>query len=138
MLEKVIENWTSRLDYIRASPMPEIIFKIKELGLKVGSHLKWAGPLARMNEDRCCKKILLAKPMGNRPQGRPLLRWIDCVEKDLKILKVKNLKKVAKSRDAWKRLLEKARAVEPLEKNIQENIKFNLFKTVFMHESGIY
>ncbi|GFT94897.1 transposable element Tcb1 transposase [Trichonephila clavipes] len=32
MLEKVIENWTSRLDYIRASrgsPMPEIIFKMK-------------------------------------------------------------------------------------------------------------
>ncbi|GFV05797.1 uncharacterized protein TNCV_5035361 [Trichonephila clavipes] len=31
MLEKVIENWTSRLDYIRASrgsPMPEIIIKI--------------------------------------------------------------------------------------------------------------
>ncbi|GFU52787.1 uncharacterized protein TNCV_3061241 [Trichonephila clavipes] len=29
--EKVIENWTSRLDYIRASrgsPMPEIIFKM--------------------------------------------------------------------------------------------------------------
>ncbi|GFV83313.1 transposable element Tc3 transposase [Trichonephila clavipes] len=31
MLEKVIENWTFRLDYIRASrgsPMPEIVFKI--------------------------------------------------------------------------------------------------------------
>ncbi|GFW14902.1 down syndrome cell adhesion molecule-like protein Dscam2 [Trichonephila clavipes] len=31
MLEKVIENWSSRLDYIRASrgsPMPEIIFKM--------------------------------------------------------------------------------------------------------------
>ncbi|GFV44657.1 uncharacterized protein TNCV_3362051, partial [Trichonephila clavipes] len=31
MLEKVIENWTSRLDYIRASLgslMPEIIFKM--------------------------------------------------------------------------------------------------------------
>ncbi|GFV86083.1 putative transposable element [Trichonephila clavipes] len=31
MLEKVIENWTSRLDYIRASrgsPLPEIIFKM--------------------------------------------------------------------------------------------------------------
>ncbi|GFU86159.1 uncharacterized protein TNCV_368171 [Trichonephila clavipes] len=31
MLEKVIENWTSRLDSIRASrgsPMPEIIFKM--------------------------------------------------------------------------------------------------------------
>ncbi|GFW86502.1 hypothetical protein TNCV_4332861 [Trichonephila clavipes] len=31
MLEKVIENWTSRLDYIRASrgsPMPEIVFEM--------------------------------------------------------------------------------------------------------------
>ncbi|GFX42942.1 DUF4817 domain-containing protein [Trichonephila clavipes] len=28
MLEKVIENWTSRLDYMRASHMPEIIFKM--------------------------------------------------------------------------------------------------------------
>ncbi|GFX93914.1 putative DD41D transposase [Trichonephila clavipes] len=28
MLEKVIENWTSSLDYIRGSPMPEIIFKM--------------------------------------------------------------------------------------------------------------
>ncbi|GFW14805.1 DUF4817 domain-containing protein [Trichonephila clavipes] len=31
IVEKVIENWTSRLDYIRArrgSPMPEIIFKM--------------------------------------------------------------------------------------------------------------
>ncbi|GFW84953.1 uncharacterized protein TNCV_682411 [Trichonephila clavipes] len=38
MLEKVIENWTSRLDYIRASRdshMPEIIFKI-EIGSRVG------------------------------------------------------------------------------------------------------
>ncbi|GFU42017.1 hypothetical protein TNCV_4677021 [Trichonephila clavipes] len=33
MLEKVIENWTSRLDDIRASrgsPMPEIIFKMAQ------------------------------------------------------------------------------------------------------------
>ncbi|GFX84556.1 transposable element Tc3 transposase [Trichonephila clavipes] len=29
MLEKVIENWTSRLDYIRGSPMPDIIFKMQ-------------------------------------------------------------------------------------------------------------
>ncbi|GFV83774.1 hypothetical protein TNCV_2555611 [Trichonephila clavipes] len=28
MLEKVIENLTSRLDYIRSSPMPEVIFKM--------------------------------------------------------------------------------------------------------------
>ncbi|GFU89133.1 uncharacterized protein TNCV_2895811 [Trichonephila clavipes] len=46
MLEKVIENWTSRLDYIRASrgsPMPEIIFKIFAVGcgspvVKISAH----------------------------------------------------------------------------------------------------
>ncbi|GFX18943.1 hypothetical protein TNCV_322481 [Trichonephila clavipes] len=44
------------------------------------NRLKWAGHLARMNEDRCCKKCFLAKPMGNRSRGRTLLRWIDSVE----------------------------------------------------------
>ncbi|GFS82931.1 hypothetical protein TNCV_1568171 [Trichonephila clavipes] len=71
--------------------------------------LKWAGHLARMNEDRSYKKIFLAKPMGNRPRRRLPLRWIDCVEKDINILKVKNWKTVTKSRDAWRKLLEKAR-----------------------------
>ncbi|GFU86949.1 hypothetical protein TNCV_3442191 [Trichonephila clavipes] len=35
MLEKVIENWTSRLDYIRAScssHMPDIIFRMRYVG----------------------------------------------------------------------------------------------------------
>ncbi|GFT18185.1 putative endonuclease-reverse transcriptase [Trichonephila clavipes] len=67
--------------------------------------LKWAGHLARMNEDRCRRKVFLAKTMGNKPRGRPLLRWTDCVEKDPKIRKVKNWKTVAKSWDAWRRLL---------------------------------
>ncbi|GFV32385.1 uncharacterized protein TNCV_1676711 [Trichonephila clavipes] len=43
MLEKVIENGTSRLDYIRASrgsPMPEIIFKIPLVRLVEGEE-RW-------------------------------------------------------------------------------------------------
>ncbi|GFX00904.1 hypothetical protein TNCV_4578701 [Trichonephila clavipes] len=45
MLEKVIENWTSRLDYIRASrgsPMPEIIFII--ISSQSSRHC-WRSPL---------------------------------------------------------------------------------------------
>ncbi|GFV93164.1 hypothetical protein TNCV_573031 [Trichonephila clavipes] len=71
--------------------------------------LKWVDHLTRMKEYRCCKEIFLAKPLRNRPRGRVLLRWIDCVEKDLSILKVKNWKTVDKSRDAWEKLLKKAR-----------------------------
>ncbi|GFY01741.1 putative endonuclease-reverse transcriptase [Trichonephila clavipes] len=65
---------------------------------------KWAGHLAKMNEDRCCKKFFLAKPMGNRTPGRPSLRWIDCVEKDLDIFKVKKLPKVEMlGKNFWRR-----------------------------------
>ncbi|GFW46362.1 putative DD41D transposase [Trichonephila clavipes] len=45
MLKKVIENWTSRLDYIRASrgsPMPEIIFKITDTFISV---LHWCAKI---------------------------------------------------------------------------------------------
>ncbi|GFX22600.1 hypothetical protein TNCV_2993351 [Trichonephila clavipes] len=52
VLEKVIENWTSRLDYIRASrgsPMPEIIFKIKLYSTFTGlcSEAKMEGPVKK-------------------------------------------------------------------------------------------
>ncbi|GFX83157.1 uncharacterized protein TNCV_4987511 [Trichonephila clavipes] len=46
MSEKVIENWTSRLDYIRASrgsPMPEIIFRIANGSLYNGAGLEQRG-----------------------------------------------------------------------------------------------
>ncbi|GFU90008.1 hypothetical protein TNCV_2438951 [Trichonephila clavipes] len=59
--------------------------------------LKCAGHLAGMDE------IFLAKPMGNRPRGRPLLILIDWVEKDLKILKVKFGKKVARFVESLKK-----------------------------------
>ncbi|GFV91033.1 hypothetical protein TNCV_1249151 [Trichonephila clavipes] len=52
MLEKVIENWTSRLDYIRASrgsPMPEIIFKINNT-----SHTKLSGATAYEGQCLLC------------------------------------------------------------------------------------
>ncbi|GFX34900.1 histone-lysine N-methyltransferase SETMAR [Trichonephila clavipes] len=58
MLEKVIENWTSRLDYIRASrgsPMPEILFKISEGGWSATEES--VGSVARRTLNN--KKVLL-------------------------------------------------------------------------------
>ncbi|GFT25953.1 hypothetical protein TNCV_2807911 [Trichonephila clavipes] len=70
--------------------MEIVMFDVPFLRNYCSQRFKWAGHLARMDENCCCKKIVLAKPMGNRPRGRPPLRWIDNVEKDLNILKVKN------------------------------------------------
>ncbi|GFV97404.1 uncharacterized transposon-derived protein F52C9.6 [Trichonephila clavipes] len=94
----------SNLELYKIYKQPDIVKFVKL------QRLKWAGHLARMNEDSCCKKIFLAMPMGNRPRGRLPLRWIDCVKKDLSTLKAKNWKTVAKSRDARRKLLEKIRA----------------------------
>ena len=39
--------------------------------------LRWAGNVARMEEDRSAFKILTGKPTGKRPLGRPRRRWED-------------------------------------------------------------
>jgi hypothetical protein len=72
--------------------------------------LAWAGHLVRMNNDRTIKKISNTKPDGVRSVGRLKLRWEDGVDQDIRILGVKNWKKVALNRDEWAKLLKKARA----------------------------
>jgi hypothetical protein len=76
--------------------------------------LAWAGHLVRMNDDRTLKKIFNTKPNGALSGGRPKLRWEDGVDQDMRILGVKNWKKVALNRDEWAQLLKKARAHQGL------------------------
>ena len=45
--------------------------------------LRWAGHVARMEEDRSAFKILTAKPTGKRPLGRPRRRWEDNIRMNL-------------------------------------------------------
>ena len=68
----------------------------------------------RMNNDRILKKIFDTKPDGVRRVGRPKLRWENGVDQDMRILEVKNWKKVALDRDDWAKLLKKARAHQGL------------------------
>jgi len=63
-----------------------------------------------MNENRTLKKIFDTKLGGVRRVGRPKMRWEDCVDRDMRILEVKNWKKVALDRDEWEKLLKKTRA----------------------------
>ena len=56
------------------------------------------------------KKIFNAKPDGVRRAGRPKLRWEDGVDQDMRILEVRNWKRVALNRDEWTKHLKKARS----------------------------
>jgi len=53
-----------------------------------------AGHLVRANSDRTIKKIFNTKPDGVRRDGRPKLRWEDGVEHVMRILEIKNWKKM--------------------------------------------
>jgi hypothetical protein len=46
--------------------------------------MRWAGHAARMGEKRNAYRILMGKPEGKRPLGRPKRRWMDNIKMDLR------------------------------------------------------
>jgi hypothetical protein len=46
--------------------------------------MRWAGHVARMGEERKLYKVLVGKPKGKRPLGRPRCRWEDGIRMDPK------------------------------------------------------
>jgi hypothetical protein len=45
--------------------------------------MRWARHVARMGEKRNVYRLLVGKPKGKRPLGRPRCRWVDNIEMDL-------------------------------------------------------
>ena len=58
-------------------PSPNISGVIKSRGMR------WAGNVARMRERRDVYKVLVGKPEGKRPLGRPRRRWEYNIKMDL-------------------------------------------------------
>jgi hypothetical protein len=42
--------------------------------------MRWAGHVARMGEKRNASRLLVGKPEGKRPLGRPRRRWADNIK----------------------------------------------------------
>ena len=45
--------------------------------------MRWAGHVAHMGEGRGVHKVLVGKPEGKRPLGRPRRRWEDNIKRNL-------------------------------------------------------
>ena len=81
------------------------------MGLLKKQRLKWLGHVEDMSEDNIVQKIKRWKPLSKRPIGRPKIRWEDDVLEDIRSMNVRNRKNVARKRDSWKKVVERARTL---------------------------
>jgi hypothetical protein len=78
--------------------IPNIIRVIKS------RRLRWAGHVARMGEGRGAYRILVGRPEGRRPLGRPRRRWEYNIKIDLQEVGwwVMDWIDMAQVRDRWR------------------------------------
>jgi hypothetical protein len=77
---------------------PNIIRQIKS------RRLRWTGHVARMEEERNVYKVLMGKPEGKRPLGRPGRRWEYGIRMDLREIGWGSVEwiQLAQDRDRWR------------------------------------
>ena len=73
--------------------------------------MRWAGHVARMREGRGVYRVLVGKPKGKRPRGRPRRRWEDNIRMDLQDvgLGYEDWIGLAQDRDRWRALVSAVR-----------------------------
>ena len=49
----------------------------------ISRKMRWTGHVARMVERRGVYRVLVGKPEGRRPLGRPRRRWVDNIRMDV-------------------------------------------------------
>jgi hypothetical protein len=69
--------------------------------------MRWAGHVARMGERRGAYWILVGRPEGRRPLGRPRCRWEDNIKIDLQDVGSEGVDWIdmAQDRDRWRALV---------------------------------
>ena len=69
--------------------------------------MRWVGHVARMEEGRGVHKVLVGKPEGKRPLGRPRCRWEDNIKMDLEEVGrgCGDWMELAQDRDRWRALV---------------------------------
>jgi len=69
----------------------------------IESRSRWAGHVARMGEKRGAYRVLVRKPEGKRPLGRPRRKWEDNIKMYLKKVGCGSMDwiEIAQDRDRW-------------------------------------
>jgi len=69
--------------------------------------MRWVGHVARMGEERGAYRVLVGKPEGRRPPGRPRRRWVNTIRMDLQDVGCGYMDWIglAQDRNRWRKLV---------------------------------
>jgi len=81
--------------------LPNIVRMVKS------RRMRWAGHVARMGERKAMRRVLVGKPEGKRPLGRPRRRWEDNIEMDFQEVggSCGDWMELAQDRGRWRELV---------------------------------
>jgi hypothetical protein len=77
------------------------------IGIIKSRRMRLAGHVARMGEKRNAYRLLVGKPDGKRPLGRPRRRWVDNIRMDLGEVEWRDVGWIglAQNRNRWRALV---------------------------------
>jgi len=69
--------------------------------------MRWTAHVARVGEEMGVNRVLVGKPAGKRPLGRPRRRWLDNIRMDLQEVGCGYMDWIglAQNRDRWRTLV---------------------------------
>jgi len=69
--------------------------------------MRWAGHVARVGQGRAVHRVLVGKPEGKRPLGRPRHKWEDNIKMDLQEVEggCGDWMELAQDRERWRALV---------------------------------
>jgi hypothetical protein len=81
--------------------------KLHNVRVVKSRRMRWVGHVARMGEGRGVYRVLVGKPEGKRPLGRPKRRWEDNIKMDLQEVggSCGDWMELAQDRDIWRALV---------------------------------
>ena len=101
--DEVIRGWTKlhKEEFYDLYSSPRIVPVIRS------RRTRWAGHVMRMGEKRGIYRVLVGKPEGKRPYGRPRHRWEDNIKMELQEVGCGGMDwiELAKDRERWQTLV---------------------------------
>jgi hypothetical protein len=85
----------------------DLYWSLNIVRMRKSRRMRWAGHVASMGKGRGVYRVLVGKPEGKRPLGRPRRRWEDNIKADLQEVGCGGMDwiELAQGRDRWRALV---------------------------------